>query len=223
MTVRGMGALALGLVAGLAHAAVHAADDAGLSSLEAGEYSIVVTGTIGAKAVALSATDGDAAVSDDQLRAREVSERARFTGDTFYKPESGADGPFELTMAVGPEYVTIDGLEQPALSLRLHFGEGIAPGTYDVTEGFLDAGPNGAPVSVLVGATSADRKTTFAFGWKVNGTLTLEQIDRQGATGHFRFRANRMNREGQVTDETVTAEGAFRRIPYVPEAELPGG
>lgn len=214
--------ITIGLLAGITTASVHAGEQVGLDGLGPAQYSVVVSGAVSAEAFALPADDGDTDVSDERLRAGEVPERALYTGDTFYKPASGADGPFELTFYLGPRYVTVDGMEQPSLSVRLHFGEGIAPGTYDVTEGFLDVGPNAAPVAVLVSAVSADRKTGHAFSWKVDGTLTLEQINREAATGHFRFRANKMNREGRVTDQRLTAEGAFRGIPFLPEDELPG-
>lgn len=219
---KGLRGLAFGLLAGIASAVVHADDGPSLDGLEPARYSLAVSGTVAAEAFALAADDGDAGVTDGQLRAREVPERALYTEDTFYKPESGPKGPFELTLAVGPQYVTMEGVDRPGLVVRLHFGEGIEPGTYEVTDGFIDVGPNAAPVAVLVSAASADRSTGYAFGWKVDGTLTLEQIDREAATGRFRFRANNMDREGRVTDERVTVAGAFRQIPFVPEAELPG-
>lgn len=214
--------ITIGLLAGVMIASVHAGEQVGLDGLGPAEYSVAVSGAVSAEGSALPADDGDTGITDEQLRAREVSERALYTGDTFYKPASGADGPFELTFSLGPDYVTVDGMEQPSLSVRLHFAEGIAADSYDISDGFLDVGPNAAPVAVLVSATSADGKSGHAFGWKVDGTLTLEQIDREAATGHFRFGANKMDREGRVTDDRVTAEGAFRDIPFVPEDELPG-
>ena len=213
---------ALAALVALAVAGAHAAERVVLDGLAPAEYSLSVTGTVSAEALGLPGDNGDGGVTDEQLRARDVPERALYTEDTFYKPASGPKGPFELTLAVGPAYVTMDGVAEPGLSIRVHFGEGIEPGTYEITDGFLDAGPNGAPVSVLVSAASADRGTGYAFGWEVDGMLTLEQIDREAATGHFRFRASNMNREGRVTDEHVTAEGAFRQLPFLPEAALPG-
>jgi hypothetical protein len=214
--------LGLLLVGGLSPLPSLAAEGELLEGLEAGQYSVSVSGRVGAEATALPADNGDAGISDAELRAREAPERARYTGDTFYKPDSGASGPFEVSLSLGPDYVTMEGADHPALSVALHFAEGIEPGTYEVSDGFLDVGPNSVPVSVYVSAASADREQTFVFSWKVDGTVTLEQVDREAATGHFRFTANGMNRNGQVTDERVTVKGALRAIPFVPEVDLPG-
>ncbi len=208
------------MVAGLLPLLSQAAEGERLQDLDPGQYSVLVRGPIAAEGARLPADNGDAAVSDRQLRAGGVAERARYTGDTFHKPESTASGPFELSLVLGPEFVSIDGADRPTLSVGLHFSEGIEPGTYEVNDGFLDVGPNAVPVAVFVSAASADREQTFVFSWEVNGSVTLEQVDREAATGRFRFAANRMNREGQVTDERVTAAGAFRAVPFVPEAEL---
>ena len=209
--------LGLGLSIGCGSAAA-AVDLAGLA---AGQYSLEVEGTVEASAHGLTADEEDATISNQQVRDRAVQERLLFTGDTFYKPESGESGPFEVSMTLGPEYTSIEGADAPGVVVSLHFAEGLEPGTYPVSDGLLDVGPNSAPVAVLVAAASKDREQRFAYGWKVVGEVTIEQLDREGATGVFEFAANGMNRKGQVTDDRIHVRGAFKQVPFTPEASLP--
>lgn len=210
-----MAAVGLSLIATTASAA----DD--LAALEPGQYSLEVRGTVEATAHGLTADEEDATISNQQVRDRAAQERLLFTGDTFYKPESGESGPFEVSMTLGPDYTAIEGADAPGVVVSLHFAEGLEPGTYPVSDGLLDVGPNRAPVAVLVAAASKDRKQRFAYGWKVVGEVTIEQLDHDGATGVFEFAANGMNRKGQVTDDRIHVRGAFKQVPFTPEASLP--
>lgn len=196
-----------------------AADD--LAALEPGQYSLEVRGSVEATAHGLTADEEDAAISNQQIRDRAAQERLLFTGDTFYKPESGESGPFEVSMSLGPDYTSIEGADAPGVVVSLHFSEGLEPGTYPVSDGLLDVGPNRAPVAVLVAAASKDRKQRFAYGWEVVGEVTIKQLDREGATGVFEFAANGMNRKGQVTDDRIHVRGAFKQVPFTPEDALP--
>jgi hypothetical protein len=205
------------LASGLGH--TQETDD--LESLKPQQYSVEVSGRVATRGVGLDAGNGDADVSVDQVKRGEVSERLLFTYDTYYKPENRTGGPYEITMILGPDYSEIEGVDKSDVIISLHFSEDIEPGTYEVTEGFIDVGPNSAPVSVMVAAASADRKQRFMFSWKVEGIMELETINRQEATGRFEFSAYGMNRKGQITDETISAKGAFRSVPYTPEESLP--
>ncbi|MBA1148574.1 hypothetical protein H0Z60_16110 [Ectothiorhodospiraceae bacterium WFHF3C12] len=211
-------AVMVGFGLSIAMGAATAAGD--LSALEAGQYSVEVRGSVEATAHGLTADDKDAAISNQEMRDRAAQERLLFTGDTFYKPESGESGPFEISMTLGPDYTSIEGADAPGVVVSLHFAEGLEPGTYPVSDGLLDVGPNRAPVAVLVAAASKDRKQTFAYGWKVIGEVTIEQLDREQATGTFEFAANAMNRKGQVTDDRIQVRGAFKQVPFTPEASL---
>lgn len=193
-----------------------------MDSLQPQHYSAKVTGAVTAKAVGLNAANGDAQVSDDQIKGGEVSERLIYTYDTYYKPNNEAGGPYEITMSLGSDYASVEGEENSQVIIGLHFNDAIEPGTYEVTDGFLDVGPNSVPVSVLVAASSQERKQPLVFSWEVEGTVELETIDREQATGRFDFSAYGMNRKGQITDETITAKGAFKSVPYTPRDFLPG-
>ncbi|XGA79847.1 hypothetical protein OR573_15430 [Halomonas sp. CH40] len=214
-----------GLVAGMVITMVsgpgHTQEVDDLDSLKPQHYSAGVTGAVTAKAVGLDAANGDAQVSDDQVKSGEMSERLIYTYDTYYKPDSETDGPYEITMSLGSDYATIEGEENSQVVIGLHFSDAIKPGTYEVTDGLLDVGPNSVPVSVLVAASSQERRQPLVFSWKVEGTVALETISREQATGRFEFSAYGMNRKGQITDDTIAAKGAFKSVPYTPQDSLP--
>ena len=211
----------VGAVLALVTCLGHAQEVDDLGSLEPQHYSVEVSGTVSARAMGLDAANGDAGVSGDQVKAGEVSERLIYSYDTYYKPDNETGGPYELTMILGSDYASIKGGENSQILVGLHFDESIEPGTYVVTDGFIDVGPNSAPVSVLVVASSEGRKRPLAFSWKVEGTVQLKAINREQATGRFEFSAYGMNRKGQITEDTIAAKGAFKSVPYTPEESLP--
>lgn len=203
----------LGVIISLT-AAAPAWSSGGLTGLQEGEYQVTVEGKLNAAAEGLDATDGDASVSKDAITSGDVDERLLFRDDSYYKPESSASGPFEVEILLGEPHVETGKEGAELVIVGIHFNDSVEPGTYPIEDGFLDVGPNAAPVSILIAGTSKDRKQRHVFSWDVSGEAEIVKLDRGGATGTFAFTAHGMNRKGQVTDETVKAKVVFKSVPY---------
>lgn len=185
-----------------------------LSDLAAGEYRVRVEGKVNASADSLVATEADSDVTEKAIRADEASERLLFRDDSFHSPKSTDSGPFEVEILLSGEHVGTGEEGAELVIVGIHFSDSVTPGAYPIDEGFLDVGPNAAPVSVMLAGVAKDQSQQHVFSWDVSGEAEIQKLGRDGATGVFQFSAHSMNEQGQVTEETVTANVAFKDVPY---------